>query len=64
MSYKTSTALRNGMLAGSGLKEQLDAGFIKIYAGTVPATADDAIGSATLLCTISVNSRHRRRDMR
>ena len=27
--------------------------FIKIYAGTVPATADASIGSATLLCTVS-----------
>lgn len=56
MAYKVSTALRDGMLAGSSLKEQLDGGFIKIYAGTVPSTADDALGSATLLCTISVNS--------
>lgn len=56
MAYKVSTGLRNGMLAGSSLKEQLDAGFIKIYAGAVPATADDALGSATLLCTISLNS--------
>lgn len=56
MAYKTSTGLRNGMLAGSSLKEQLDGGFVKLYAGTVPATADDAIGSATLLCTISVDS--------
>ena len=56
MAYKTSTGLRNGMLAGSSLKEQLDGGFIKIYAGAVPATADDALGAATLLCTISLNS--------
>ena len=56
MAFKTSTALRNGMLAGSSLKELLDYGFIKLYTGTVPASADDALGSATLLCTISINS--------
>lgn len=56
MAYKTSTGLRNGMLAGSSLKEQLDGGLIHIYAGDVPATADDSVGTATLLCTISLNS--------
>ena len=56
MSAKASTGLRNGMLDSGSLKSQLDAGFIKLYNGTVPATADAAIGGATLLCTLSINS--------
>lgn len=56
MTMKASTGLRNGMLAANPLKTLLAAGFIRIYAGAVPASADDAIGSATLLCTISLNS--------
>ncbi len=56
MSAKASTGLRNGMLDSGSLKSQLDAGFIKLYGGTVPATADAAIGGATLLCTLSINS--------
>lgn len=51
--YKLSTGLRNGLLAVGSLKELLDTGKIKIYAGSVPASADDALGGATLLCTIS-----------
>lgn len=56
MSLKSSTGLRNKLMATNPLKTIMAAGFVKIYAGTVPATADDAIGSATLLCTISINS--------
>ncbi len=56
MSVKASTGLRNGMLDSGSLKSQLDAGFIKFYGGTVPATADAALGGATLLCTLSINS--------
>jgi hypothetical protein len=51
---KASTGLRNYMLASGSLKDALDGGEIRIYAGTVPATADAAIGSATLLCTITL----------
>lgn len=51
---KASTGLRNHMLASGSLKGALDGGEIRIYAGTVPATADAAIGSATLLCTITL----------
>jgi hypothetical protein len=54
MTIKVSTGLRNAMLASSSVKGSLDNGFVKIYAGTVPATADAALGSATLLCTVSV----------
>ena len=51
---QASTGLRNTMLAA--YKTALDSGFINIYAGTVPASADDALGGATLLCVISNNS--------
>lgn len=53
MSIKVSTGLRNYLLDTGSLDAALAAGFIKIYAGTVPDTADTSIGSATLLCTIS-----------
>ena len=49
---KISTGLRNHVLASGSLKSALDGGEIRIYAGTEPASADDAIGSATLLVTI------------
>jgi hypothetical protein len=56
MALKASTGLRNNMLTVGSLKSALDGGFIKIYAGTaIPSDADAAIGSAPLLCTISVN---------
>jgi hypothetical protein len=53
MALKASTGLRNAMLVTGSLKSQLDGGFIDIYAGSVPADADAAIGSATVLCTIT-----------
>ena len=56
MALKTSTGLRNGVLSGGSLKSLLDGGRINIYAGTPPATADDAVGGATLLCAITLNS--------
>ena len=56
MALKTSTGLRNGALATGSVKSLLDGGRINIYAGTPPATADDAVGGATLLCAITLNS--------
>lgn len=58
MSFQVSTGLRNHMLVTGSTKAALDSGFIKIYAGTIPTTADDAInlGVSPILCTISVNS--------
>lgn len=53
MTYKTSTGLRNYMLDTGSLKSALDGGFIKIYSGAAPATADNAV-TGTLLCTISL----------
>lgn len=58
MTIKVSTGLRNSMLtaAGESLATSLNDGQLNIYAGTVPADADAAIGSATLLVVISDNS--------
>lgn len=57
MALKASTGLRSKLLDTNPLKTIFAAGFIKMYAGTVPATADDAIpGGATLVNTISINS--------
>lgn len=53
MTIKTSTGLRNAMLGTGSLKARLDGKVLKIYAGTAPATADSALGGATLLCTVS-----------
>jgi hypothetical protein len=50
---KFSTGLRNGMLATDSFKNLMDGSFLNIYSGTVPASADDALGSAVLLCTIT-----------
>lgn len=50
-----STAMRNQLLDGGSLKSALASGFIKIYSGTPPASADAAV-TGTLLCTISIAS--------
>jgi hypothetical protein len=55
MTAKISTGFRNAMLDTSSLKAILNLGFIKIYSGPVPATADAAL-TGTLLTTVSVNS--------
>lgn len=54
MTIKASTGLRNSVMVTGSLRAALANGFIKIYDGTEPATADAALGGATLLCTISV----------
>ena len=54
MTIKASTGLRNTVMVDSSLRDALANGFIKIYDGTEPATADAALGGATLLCTISL----------
>jgi hypothetical protein len=56
MAIKISTALRNAILASGSVRSSLNGGLIKIYSGTVPASADSALGSAVLLCVISLNS--------
>lgn len=50
---KASTGLRNGLANADSLAGLLATGVIKIYAGSVPATADAALGGATLLSTIT-----------
>ncbi len=56
MALKLSTGLRNAMLDSANFKTQMDGGLIKVYDGTVPATADAALSGNTLLCTFSLNS--------
>ena len=56
MALKTSTGLRNGVLSGGSLKSRLDGGRINIATCSPPATADDPVGGATLLCAITLNS--------
>lgn len=52
MTLKSSTGLRNRLLDTGSARDALAGGFVHIYAGAEPATADAAIGAATLLCTI------------
>lgn len=56
MTLKTSTGLRNKILDTDSLKTVMALGFVNIYAGSEPATADAALGGATLLCVVSNNS--------
>lgn len=46
MTTKASTGLRNHMLATGSLKAALDGGFLELYQGPEPATADAAIDTA------------------
>ena len=52
---KRSTGLRNYMLASGSFKAALAGTVLRIYDGAAPASADESIGSAVLLCTISVD---------
>jgi hypothetical protein len=54
MALKLSTGLRNAMLDTGSFKATMADGFLKIYSGTPPATADAAV-TGTLLCIISDN---------
>jgi len=53
MAFQFSTGLKNGILGTSSLSTLLTDGYIKLYAGTMPATADGALGAAVLLNTYS-----------
>lgn len=53
MTMMLSTALAKAMLDTGSFKASLNGMKLKIYSGTMPATADAALGGATLLCTIS-----------
>lgn len=57
MTVRLSTGLRNKMLDGGasgGIKGALNLGFINIYSGSQPLSADSA-ATGTLLGTVSVN---------
>ncbi len=58
MTVRLSTGLRNKMLDGGstgGIKNALNLGFIAIYSGPQPLTADSA-ATGTLLGTVSVDA--------
>ena len=55
MGMKISTGLAKGLLDTGSLSDLLDGMTLKIYGGTEPASADAALGSATLLCEISLD---------
>jgi hypothetical protein len=55
MSFIISSGLRDYMLTSGSFKAGMDGGCIRVYAGTVPATADAAIGSASLLCVVTLS---------
>lgn len=50
---KLSTGLRVAIAVGGDLKSSLDNGYVRIYSGAIPASADAALGSAVLLNEIS-----------
>ena len=58
MTIKASTGLRHKLLDTSPFRTLFNLGFLNIYAGTEPSTADAAIvgGTHTLLCQISNNN--------
>lgn len=55
MAIKISTGLRNALLDTGSFRGTMNEGFLNIYSGSAPATADAALGGATLLVTISDN---------
>lgn len=58
MTIKASTGLRNKLLDTNPFKTIFNLGFLNIYSGPEPATADAALigGTHTLLCAISNNN--------
>lgn len=55
MALRMSTGLCNKLHDTNPTKTLFNLGFLKIYAGTAPASADAAV-TGTLLCTVSNNS--------
>lgn len=49
MSAKINTPLANALLGSGSLKSLLDAGFLYVFSGTVPATANEAIDGGSVL---------------
>ena len=56
MSIQFSSGLRDHLLISGSFKSALDGGVIRIYAGTMPATANADSSSLTVLCTISLDA--------
>ena len=54
MAIKASTGLRNALLTNTGLASAMSLGFINIYSGAAPASADMP-ATGTLLCVVSNN---------
>lgn len=52
MAVSLSVALKNYLLGTGELKAALAGGFIYVYTGDVPATADTALTDQTLICKI------------
>ena len=55
MAEKMSTGLCDQLMVGNPFRTIFNLGFIKIYGGAIPATAD-AAATGTPICTISNNS--------
>ncbi|RRV29669.1 hypothetical protein EGJ23_01655 [Pseudomonas sp. o96-267] len=55
MGMKISTGLAKGLLDTGSLSDLLSGMTLKIYGGTEPVSADAALGSANLLCEISLD---------
>lgn len=55
MTMKFSTGLRNHLAVTGSLRAALNTLVMKIYEGAEPATADAALGGATLLAVITVD---------
>lgn len=52
MTTKASTGLRNHLLATGSLRAALNGGFLELYSGAEPATADAPVPAGTLLLRI------------
>jgi hypothetical protein len=55
MTLKVSTGLRNKLLDTGSLATIFSGGKIQIYSGTVPSSADAAVSSGNLLCSITLS---------
>lgn len=55
MAMMISTGTAKGLLDSGSLKALLAGMVLRIYGGTVPASANDSVGSATLLCVVTAN---------
>lgn len=54
MAFNYSTGFKNYVCKTGSIKAAFDGAKIQVYSGTVPASADASIGSATLLNTYAV----------